>query len=81
MKVLDEGPSGFYHEFTCKGCRARLAAEADDVSAKLFDANYGGKGYYVECPRCSTEHKLDKNKIPLTVRQRADSDNLPGDWQ
>ena len=85
MKVLDEGPSDFYYEFTCKGCKAKLAAEADDVTTGYFGANYGGdrptKGYYVTCPRCGTDFKLETDKIPLLVRQRADENASEGDWQ
>lgn len=82
MKILDDGPAGFHHEFTCKGCQAKLAAEAADVHVGYFGANYGGdrpaREYYVECPRCGTDHVLDRNQIPAAVRQKVDNEEKDG---
>ena len=85
MQILDNGPSGFYYEFKCKGCKAKLAADEDDVQVGYFGANYGGdspsREYYAECPRCGTEHKIPFSKIPLLVRQKADDKENKGDWR
>jgi len=85
VKILDEGPSDFHHKFTCKGCKAKLAAETNDVVVGYFGSNYGGdrptREYYVECPRCGTDHKLDRNKIPMMVRQKADQKQQDGGFK
>lgn len=84
MKILEEGPSEFYHEFTCSGCQTTYAAEAEDVRASFVSASYSDKQpekkYYVKCPRCSTDRKIDSDKIPLLVRQKA-NDKAQRDWQ
>lgn len=74
VKIVKEQP--FEYEFTCNGCGSQLIAEIDDVKVGNFGAGYGGdlpeRGYYVTCPVCDTDKKLDRSETTPKVRQVAD---------
>jgi hypothetical protein len=74
MKIVDEQP--FNYEFTCRGCKSQLIAEADDVLVGYFGANYGGdlpdRQYYVTCPVCETDKTLKHGDVTPRVRAMAD---------
>jgi uncharacterized protein YlaI len=73
VKIIDEKPFGF--EFECESCKSRLQAEADDVRIGYYGANYGGerpvRGFYVKCPVCETEKRLEDSDVPPKVRTLA----------
>lgn len=72
MRIIEEGPSEFSHEFTCPRCKTKLEATAEDV--RLGD--FGSIGecrleYYTECTICQYEYRLDEKAIPFRVKQLA----------
>ena len=77
MEARDGGTTEFSYPYKCKGrCRGDFTANADDVRVGYSGANYGGyhptRGYFVQCPRCGTPHGINSNKLPESVRQKAD---------
>lgn len=59
MKILKENP---FLKFTCKGCKSVLKADPEDVLCSLaWESNYcgGDEYFYVLCPICRVEHRID----------------------
>ena len=69
MKIISQGGK-WSLKLTCKGCKAVLEAEAEDVRYGLYSENYEdefeGK-FYVQCPNCS--RKNVKKDIPDLIAE------------
>lgn len=73
MKILKRAE--WKHEFTCRGCKSTLLAEADDVRVGDFGScgDYDTE-FYVECPICETCHRFGgwyTDKLPADVKKMA----------
>lgn len=74
MRVLEEVPWSL--EITCTGCKSKLAAEKDDITAVEVDGgDYSDKTYYhCQCPLCETELDIEGDllsKVPSGIRELA----------
>lgn len=70
MKVLEHTP--WVYQFECKGCRAKLEAEASDVRVRVYETDdESSRRYYIPCGVCGDPHPLEGQALPSDVRNKA----------
>lgn len=75
MKIVSTPDNPFNFAFTCRRCKSKLVANAEDVKVGYFGGGYcesGDRKYYVECPVCKTVRFVEYAQLPPLVADQAD---------
>ncbi len=79
MRVIESGTKQWCKQIVCKGCKALLEADGEDLQYKVTDATAQAQQYqeeiegdfFISCPECGQEIKI-KN-IPPSIKEQIKS--------
>lgn len=89
MKVINKPDvSNWSLKKTCEKCDTELEIEASDIRHQYYDGDFRDPGYdkyWANCPICSAELAVPKDKMPKLIRLRVEkkstsSGSYGGQW-